>query len=266
MSSVNPSASRDEQLAAVLAAPPPRVLPRGLRRSALQQAAPLSFGIFGALFGGFGLIFVWLFFPHHVADEWKLNAEDPAQASGVIIGTAETRLKINGQPVVRYAFEFRTTAGIVRRGECFTTGPKWSVGDSVQVLYLRDQPSIARPIGARLSRTSMGTMFVVLFPIGGAGLVLWVFLSRRRTLHAFIHGRVFEAFVTDIEHTQTMVNDYSVYKITFERPGLPQEPIILRHWKPKVVAFLQARRDNQQPVFLLNAPQKPKVFLLPETL
>lgn len=250
----------------MLAAPPPRVLPRGLRRAALQQAAPLSFGVFGALFGGFGLIFVWLFFPRNIAAEWKLNSEQTAQATGVILGAADTRLSINQQKVVLYAFEFRTTAGVLRRGECFTTGRKWQTGDSVQVLYLREQPSIARPIGARLSSTSMGSMFVALFPIGGAGLVLWVSISRRRTLHAFVHGRVFEAFVTDIEHTQTMVNDYSVYKITFERPGFPQEPIILRHWKPKVVAFLQTRRDNQQPVFILNDPTKPKVFLLPETL
>lgn len=266
MSSVNPNASRDEQLAAVLAAPPPRVLPRALRRSALQQAAPLSFGIFGALFGGFGLIFVWFFFPRNIVQEWKLNSEETAQASGVIIGVADTRLSINRQKVVLYGFEFRTTAGVLRRGECFTTGRRWQTGDSVQILYLRDLPSIARPIGARLSSTSMGSMFVALFPLGGAGLVLWVFISRRRTLHAFIHGRVFEAHVTDIEHTQTMVNDYSVYKITFEQPDLPQEPIILRHWKPKVVAFLQARRENRQPVFLLNDPRKPKIFLIPETL
>jgi hypothetical protein len=266
MSSVNPSASRDEQLAAALAAPPPRALPRALRRSALQQAAPLSFGIFGALFGGFGLVFVWFFFPRNIAQEWELNSGDTAQASGSIIGAVDTRLSINKQKVVLYGFEFRTTAGVLRRGECFTTGRRWQNGDSVQVVYLRDQPSIARPLDARLSSTNMSSMFVALFPIGGAGLVLWVSVSRRRMLNAFIHGRVFEALVTDVEHTQTMVNDYSVYKITFEQPGLPQEPIILRHWKPKVVAFLQARRDSQQPVFLLNDLKKPKIFLLPETL
>lgn len=266
MSSANSSASRDEQLAAVLASPPPRVLPRALRRAALGQAAPLSFGIFGALFGGFGLIFVLIFFPRNIAQEWKLNSGETAQSNGVVIASVETRLSINKQKVFHYAFEFRTTAGILRRGECFTTGRRWQNGDPVQVVYLRDEPSIALPLGARLSSTNMGSMVVVLFPLAGAALVLWVAISRRRTLAAFVHGRVFEAFITDIEHTQTMVNDYSVYKITFEQPGLPQEPIIIRHWKPKVVAFLTTRRDNQQPVFLLSDPKKPKVFLLPETL
>src|SRR5215216_3129169 len=136
MSLADSSSSRDRELASVLTAPTPRVLPRAVRQAALSQAAPLSFGIFGALFGGFGLIFVWIFFPRNIAQEWKLNAAETAQATGRIL----------------------QTAGIVRHGECFTTGRKWQPGESVQVIYLRDQPSIARPIDARLSRTSMGSL------------------------------------------------------------------------------------------------------------
>ncbi|MEO7413692.1 MAG: hypothetical protein ABIZ81_10065 [Opitutaceae bacterium] len=266
MSSANSSSSRDDQLAAVLASPIPRVLPREVRRAILSQAAPLSFGIFGALFGGFGLVFVWIFFPRNIAQEWRLNSEETARAAGFIHGAADTWMTVNKEKVSIYLFEFRNEAGAMLRGQCFTTGRRWQTGDIVDIIYLRENPAIARPDGARLSSTNMGSMIVVLFPLGGAGLALWVAISRRRTVNAFVNGRVIEAFVTDIEHTQTIVNDYSVYKITFEQPGLAHEPIILRHWKPKVVAFLQTRRETQQPVFLLADPRNPTVFFLPETL
>ena len=265
MSSANSSTSRDDQLAAVLAAPIPRVLPRKFRRAVLGQAAPLSYGIFGALFGGFGLVFVWIFFPRNIAQEWRLNSEETVQTTGFIQGAGDTRLSVNKEKVSVYYFDFRNEAGVTFHGQCFTTGRKWQAGDIVDVIYLRENPAVARPVNARLSGTTMGSMIVVLFPLGGLGLVLWVVVSRRRTLNAFINGRVIEAFITDVEHTQTMVNDYSVYKITFEQPGLPHQPFILRHWKPKVVAFLQARREAQRPVFLLADPRNPNVFFLPET-
>lgn len=267
MSSANSGASRDEQLSAVLASPPPRVLPKELRQAAMRQAAPLSFAVFGALFGGFGLIFVLIFFPWRITRDWRLLEADTVQVPGKILDTVETKLRINEKPVVLYAFEFRTVEGVPRRGECYTSGTLWKQGKEVEVRYRPEEPSIAAPVGARLSRTGVGSMFVALFPLGGAGLVLWVLISRHRSLQGFIHGRVIEAFVTDIEHTQTMINDYPLYKITFERPDAPYEPpILLRHWKPKVVAFLTIRRETKQAVFLLGDPRTPSNFLLPESL
>jgi hypothetical protein len=266
MSSANSRASRDQQMSAVMATPPPRKLPPAVREAALSMAAPLSFGIFGALFGGFGLLLVWVFFPRNVAREWRLNAEETVQAPGVILRVGDTALTLNDQKVAIYSFEFRTAEGNDRHGECFTTGRKWKPGDTVDVIYVRNEPSIARPLEARLSRTNMGSMAVVLFPLGGAALLVWVLISRHRAVHAFVHGQVIEAFITDVEHTQTAINDYAVYKITFEQTDRPQEPIILRHWKPKVVAFLQKRRETHEPVFLLSDPRKPTVFFLPETL
>lgn len=267
MSTANSGASRDEQLAAALALPPPRKLPREVRRSALRQAAPLSFAVFGLLFGGFGVLFVWIFFPWHINRDWQLMQPDTLHGNGTILAVADTRLSINKTKIAVYAFEFRTTSGTVRRGECFTTGRLWKPGELVQVLYREEAPSIACPVGGRLSATGVGSIFVAIFPIGGAALVAWVFISRHRILNIFRNGQVLEAFITDIEHTQTMVNDYPLFKITFERADIPHaSPIILRRWKPKVVAFLQVRQQTKQPVFLLSDPRKPTNYLLPETM
>src|SRR5436190_3138661 len=140
MSSVNPGASRDEELAAVLATPPPRLLSRNLRKSALRQAAPLSFAVFGLLFGGFGMLFVWIFFPWNINRDWQLMKPDTARGHGTILAVADTKLSVNKTKVAVYAFEFRTTGGVVRRGECFTTGRRWRPGEPVEVLYRPEEP------------------------------------------------------------------------------------------------------------------------------
>lgn len=267
MSLANSSLSRDEQLVTVLAMPPPRKLPREVRRLAVLQAAPLSFGIFGVVFGGFGLMFVAIFFPWKIMSDWRLRAEDTAHANGRIIAVADTTLRLNKTPVAIYAFEYRTTAGTVRRGECYTTGRRWRDGELVQVLYRPEEPAVACPVGARLSPSNMATAFVIIFPLVGAGMTLWVALSRRRVLKIFRNGAVLQALVTDIEHTQTMVDDYGLFKITLQRVNAPRpQPIHLRHWKPKVVAFLQKRMDAKEPVLVLCDPRKPGNYLLPEML
>jgi hypothetical protein len=257
----------DGDLAALLAAPAPRALPPELRRVALQNSAPLSFGVFGALFGTFGLVFVWLFFPWNFQRDLALRSGDIGQANGWITGGVETRLRINKTRVVRYAFEFRTSADEKVRGVCYTTGKRWQVGESVPVIYRKDRPSIACPEGARLTRSSLGLAFVMLFPLAGAILVAWVALTRRRALALFRRGEVTRAFVTDIEHTQTMANDYPIFKITLQREGMPHAPpIIVRKWKPKVVSLLQTRMANKQPICLLFDPADRSRFVLPETM
>lgn len=267
MSLANTSQSRDEQLVAVLSTPPPRQLPREVRRLALRQAAPLSFGFFGAVFGGVSLLLVAIFFPWRFALDWRLHAKDSVQANGVIVAAADTKLRLNKTYVAIYAFEFRTTAGAVRRGECFTTGRRWRPGELVQVLYRPEASSIACPVGARLSPSSNATMFVIIFPFVGLGMVVWVAISRRRMLNVFRRGEVLRAFVIDIEHTQTLVDDYGLFKITLQRVDVPRAPLILlRHWKPKVVAFLQKRMDAKQPVLVLGDPRKAGNYLLPEIL
>jgi hypothetical protein len=254
-------------LAAMLSTPTPRVLSPELRRVALQNSAPLSFGIFGALFGGFGLVFVWLFFPWNFQRDLALQSGDLAQGNGWIVAATETRLRINKTRVMRYAFEFRPTAGEKLKGECFTTGKPWQVGDPVSVLYLKDRPAIACPEGARISRSSLGLTFVILFPIAGTVLVGWVAWTRQRALALFRNGELTRAFVIDIEHTQTMANDYPIFKITLQREGaLHSHPIIVRKWKPKVVSLLQVRMAEKQPICLLFDPADRSRFVLPETM
>lgn len=267
MANPESSFSRDEQLAAVLASPPPRNLPPELRRAALAQSAPLSFAIFGAFFGGFGMLFVWIFFPWNFVQDLQLKKADVAQAPGRILANADTSLRIAQRRVIHYAFEFQTPAGVVVRGQCFTTGRRWIPGEVVTVRYRPENPNLACPVEARLSRSSLGMAFVIIFPLVGGAMFLWVVLARRRAIALLKNGNVVEARVADLEHTQTSINDYPVYKVMLQPTDSPATPAIhTRHWQPKVVSFLRARQQNKQPVFVLFNPQNPSELLLPESL
>ena len=203
MANADSSFSRDEQLAPVLASPPPRVLSPSLRRAALRQSAPLSFAIFGFLFGGFGMVFVCVFFPWNFASDLRLRARDTAETEGRIVSMVKTSLSINNKPVVQFEFDFHTPDGALVHGTCYTTGRRWIPGDPVPVRYRPEKPSIACPIDGRLSQSSNGMMFVVIFPLVGGSLVIWVVLARRRALNLLKNGLALEAHVTDLEHTQT---------------------------------------------------------------
>jgi hypothetical protein len=233
----------------------------------LRQSAPLSYAVFGILFGGFGLIFVWVFFPWNFLYDFKLRAADTAETEGRIVAMAKTTLMINKKQVILFAFDFRTPTGETIHSHCYTTGRRWIPGDQVQVRYRPEDPAIACPVDGRLSRSTLGMSFVVVFPLVGAALCAWVMIARRRSLDLYRHGLALETSVVDLEHTQTAINDYPVYKATFQRVDLPRNPSIeLRHWQPKVVAFLQRRLQNKQPVFLICDPRKPSRCLLPEVM
>jgi hypothetical protein len=267
MASADPSPPRDEQIAAVLSSPPPRKLTPSLRRAALRQSVPLSYAIFGLLFGGFGLHFVLVYFPWHFIGDLKLRQSDTAETDGRIMAMAKTRVPLNGKDIVQFAFDFKTPAGDDVHGVCYTTGRRWIPGDPVPVRYRPENPQIACPVEGRLSRFPMTFAAVILFPLFGGGLVAWVMLARRRSLSLLKHGLALKAIVVDLEHTQTETNDYPIYKATFQREDLPRNPPIQsRHWEPKVVAFLQSRLQSKQPVYVICDPSKPDRCLLPEAL
>lgn len=275
MASAEPpsSGAGEPSLAAVLASPPPRQLPPALRRAVLRQSASLSFAIFGLLFGGIGLYFVLIYFPWNFLADLKLRAADTAVVEGRIMAMTKTQF-MQKQPgshtkdnVYQFAFDYQTPDSVLRHGICYTTGRRWIPGDPVPVRYRPNNPEVGCPEDGRLSHTTNGMMLVMLFPIAGFGIVLWVLFTRRRSLHLVTHGLALETLVVDLEHTQTAHDDYPVYKITFQRVDLPRNPPIqLRYWQPKIVAFLQARLASKQSVYLICDPLKPTRCLLPEAL
>jgi len=268
MSSADAPTSRDEQLAALLAAPPPRTVPGELQRAGYRQAASLGLMIFGLIFGGFGLAMGMVFFPWNFYRDWQLSAGSTLTAPGRVTNVGSTKLSINKRRVMSYDFTFRSAAGADEHGTCYTTGQQWSRNAAVTVRYLPADPTVCRIEGARLSEANgPAGLFMLVFPGMGAGLVAWSVISRRRIRNLLEQGTVGEAVVTAVEQTYTRVNKQYVFKITLQRTDAPDAGALsLRSYQPAAISFARDRMASKQPVFVLYDPANPKRVLLPETL
>jgi hypothetical protein len=259
--------SRDEQLAALLAAPAPRIVPSALRRAGARQAAPVFTVIFGLIFTVFGLAMGSVFFPWNFYRDWQLSAPGTVTAAGRVVAVNGTRLTINKRKVMSYDFTFKTATGADGRGTCYTTGRQWSPKMPVTVRYRPEDPTLCCIEGARLSEGGTAGLFMLVFPGLGLGFIAWFVRSRRRIRSLLERGTVGEALVTAVEQTRTQVNKRYVYRITLQRTDAPDAgTLTLRSYQPAVISFAQSRLASQQPVFVLYDPAKPKRALLPETL
>jgi hypothetical protein len=259
------SALRDEQLAALLASPPPRRVPEALWRAARRQAPGWFFAAAGALAALLGIFLVGMFFPWKFYEDWRLAAADTVVATGRIVSVEPTTLKINKRRVFRYEFAFQLPAGGAVRGECYTTGQLWPGGGVVPVRYRAEQPALCCVEGARRSEGDATALIVLLFPALGVGFLVWVIGSRRRLRWLLENGAVAEVLVTAIEPTSTQVNRQPVYQITLQRTDAGVgPPFIVRKYQPAQVEFARQRLVSRQPVFILFNPARPKQMVMPE--
>ena len=265
----------DEELVRFLSAPAPRMVPAAIRRGALRERGPLRMFFIGALILAIGMVFAKFFLPWRQLDEWRLAANHPAAADGIIVSAEEANARINGTQVMRYDFKF-TPAGQRAPvfGECFTTGRRWTTGNRVRVNYDPDKPGLACVVGARLSESPLIAAVVLIFPLIGATLIVSSFWLRFRTLWLLRNGTLGDFRVAAIEPILVkvkgqmqpwMVYNNIRYKITLRRIDQSDaKPHEVRWWQPKLVAFVRERQASGRAVFGLFDPAKPKKVLLPE--
>jgi hypothetical protein len=260
-----------DQLAALLAAPPPRRVPPEVRKAALRQSYLRVIALFGTLFLFIGLAGLGVFFPWHFYQDRALLAADTATAPGRILSANQTSMSIGGNddhrgtPVYSYDFEFSTSMQKAVRGTCYTTGARWKNGETVTVRFRPEQPTLACVTGARLSPSDDGGFFTLLFPLVGSGILYLCWRLRSNTLRLLESGQAAEATITAIEETRTKINNKTVYKITLRSDAvLSGRPLTARYYQPEIVAFAREHQASNQPVYVLFDPAKPKSCLLPE--
>jgi Protein of unknown function (DUF3592) len=257
-----------DQIVALLATPPPRHVPPGLRSAATRQSAPLLFIFIGTGLAAFAMIFVAAFFPWNLTRQWRLDAADAVTTPGRIVAIETTALSIGKRRVQRTTFEYAPPpSGATLRGTCYTTGRPWSEGAAVTVRYRTDDPAVACVEGARLTKTGGMAAFVILFPGIGVTMIVVGLRLRHRAIHLLVHGEVTEAYVTALERTETRIGNDYVYRIVLKRLDRPDDPPLeTKKWESKVVGFARERLESKQPVFVLFDPKRPKGVLLPEML
>lgn len=261
-----PNDAKMQRVAALLAANPPRNVTPEMRKLALRQGFSRFVMIFGALFGTFGLVFVYLFFPWNFPDEMRLGSSDAASAQGRVIHTESTNMSINKTRVMRVTYAFLPQGkDKSQEGVCFTTGSRWSTGATVTVRYLRDKPEVSCAVGGRLSEGSWFGAITLVFPLVGFGLVYTGKRQRANVLRTLRHGVTTEARVSAIEPTRTQVNKQTVYRISLARSDKPSAPpLVIKRYQRELLDRLRNIQKQDQPMYVLVDPARPKVVLLPE--
>jgi hypothetical protein len=266
------AASRDDELAAFLAASPPRRVPERFVKKAKAQFAGMVTIIVGGFFGLMGLVMAIAMEPWRSFDDWRLARDSVATAPGRIVAAEATNLSVNRVQVWRYSFTFGVS-GRETTGSCFADRGRWQIGDGATVRYLPDDPAMAVAEGGRRSRGGGGAAWIVLlFPGVGLGLFAWAVTQRRRAVHLLTHGRLDEAVVESITPTGTKINGRRVQEIKLRASdggggaGDALAPVTVRFHAPEIIALAEARLASGQPVYILRDPARPNRVILPEAL
>ncbi|AWI08892.1 hypothetical protein CKA38_06175 [Ereboglobus luteus] len=215
-----PSLTREagESLTAFLLAPVPRrEIPPVIKRAAGMKTQAVGLFLFGLFFLVLGGVFTWIFFPYNLRKDWQLDRSHLV-TTGRVSEAEKSNMSINETPVYRYAFEFTASeSGEVVQGVCYTTGRAWNKGDKVGVLYIEGNPSTARIEGSRLSAGSVATLFVLIFPLVGAIIVVVSIHVPLRRQWMLKNGMVGEFRVRKIVSTNVKINKQLRYRAECER-------------------------------------------------
>ncbi|MCG3210590.1 MAG: hypothetical protein FOGNACKC_04221 [Anaerolineae bacterium] len=241
-------------------ASPPRNVPWPVQASVL-------FGGFGSQFGwlffGFGMIFVWAFGIFSLLNAAYFWFGPLETTTGTVAAVSATGASENDVPVYANQFLFRVERlEDEYRGESYTTGQQFAVGDSVTVEYRRDRPDIARIQGTRAGTFSPWVFcFVSIFPAVGLAFIAFSLKSGFAGGQLLKHGQLTQGKLISKEPTNTRINNQMVYKLTFEFTadnGLPYQAIARSHQPAKL-------EDEAQERILYN-PANPKNAVLVDNL
>lgn len=210
---------------------PPRNVPLAVQVQALFGGFS---GQFGWLFFGFGMIFVWIFgLPTllYSVPFWLGGVET---APGVVSAVQGTGSSENDVPVMANQYVFRVERLEQEyRGESYTTGSQYSVGDNVTVEYVADNPDISRIAGTRTGQFSSWALCVVgLFPLVGLGFIYVSLMQGFRGIRLLKNGKITEGRLSDKSPTNTRINNQTVYQLTFDftaDDGLPYQATARSH-------------------------------------
>ncbi len=254
-----------DDIAQLLASPPPRPVPAHVLGAARKGTAPWSTAVFGLFFGSFGMIFLVIFFPWRIADEWRLAASG-STATGEVTAVRDTNMSVNKRRVSEYRFTYTPAGGGHHASACYATRGRWAVGDRVNVRYLAGQPELACIEDGRLNQAGAFGSFTLIFPAVGYGMVGWFIFQRSRTAKLLRAGQLAEVDIVAVEPTSTRVNNRRVYKITLSSPALGAQPVVVKRLNETDIALADRHLADKQPVFVLYDPRRPNALVFPEGL
>ena len=194
---------------------PPRSVPLLVRIQAIFGGFSSQFGW---LFFGFGMVFVWVFGLSTAINSTYFWLNTVETASGTVASIQDTNASENEQPVMANQYIFRVERLEQEfRGESYTTGSQYSVGDEVTIEYVAANPNISRIQGTRAGTFSAWALCVVgIFPLVGLVFISVSFMQSFTGTRLLKNGKVTTGRLIDKSPTNTRINDQTVYNLTFE--------------------------------------------------
>lgn len=195
---------------------PPRYL------DAFSQAA-IQFGgmlqQFGWGFFAFGMIFFWIFVGNSEAFYLFERRANWVETQGKVTELSSTNFSENESVVLRNTFTFIHDYREYE-GKAFTLESKFREGEAVWVLYDPDDPTRSMIKGARRAPFGYSVLFVLLFPLIGAGFIVYQFWQNQQFIKLLKLGVFSLAKQANKEPTNGSVTingvRYPIYKYTFE--------------------------------------------------
>ena len=283
-----------EELGEFLKQEPPRSVPRVIRKAGLKGSTWVAI-LFGFIFVGAGIPFLYIFFPWNLASEIQLDYGEIVTTKGTIQTMTETSMTMRsrhqryGTPVseVIFTFPVKNAAAsqgqqLIQNGTCYITGALYQrvgrakgnqtkrvliqPGQRVTIEYLKRDPSICRVKGARLNPAGNFGIFIILFPILGFCLVYFSLRHRKMKMHLLKYGHFATGVVTDINPSGVRFNGEVQYAITVTfNPGdgdLTSTCNAPDRW----VKDDERKMEGGENVGILYDPHKPQRMLITDSL
>jgi hypothetical protein len=217
-------------------------------------------GSLGAIFLLSGMLAVWIFAGDLQPISEARLALSTATVQGTVTNAWATHASENDETVYAYEFSFRTPDEKGYTGRSFTTGQRWRVEDRVSIEYVPDDPSIARIENARLSRFSLTSLFVFIFPSIGAAFFAASTIKGWQQVRLLRHGEIAGAEIISQQATGTRINNAPVVAYVYEfeahdfesylgkAKALPsgrigdeaKEPVLYLPWNPRQSTLVDA--------------------------
>lgn len=233
-------------------APPPRQVPISLRVAALFNLT----GLIGWGVIGFGSIFFWTFGRNADLSFITFRGE-LKQAAARVVKVEPTSASENDVRIVANHYEY-SVAGKPFQGVAYATGQGLSVGETVNVDYKPGAPEESRIPGMRRGMFGPFVLFILIFPLIGAGLAAGGFVWGRRRAQLLGSGMFTFGTLKEKNPTNMTVNKMPVWELVFEfmaRDG--------RRYEAKARTSQTARlEDDHQEPLLYDADDPSRAVLL----
>jgi len=169
--------------------------------------------IFGWIFFGVGMIFVWFFiFSADFSTIFPENFDSTAQ--GNVIGSIPTTMSENNRRILKIKFRFIDSKGEEHFSYSYSK-KAYPYDEKVTILYNIEDPKTAKIESTRTNPFGPTVLFVLIFPIIGITFITISILKGLKINRLLKYGSYATGILNEKKATVTRINGRRVYRFKF---------------------------------------------------